>query len=104
MKIRNGFVSNSSSSSFILIGYDVSDMKFEEDVEEYLHEGHDGVIYIAEGKTQYMGVGFQIGDCDVFGDNIIDLIDFLKQLEPIRSKYNIPKQRTVKVFTGTRGC
>ena len=48
MKIRTGFVSNSSSSSFCIIGFEAIDM--EEDYEErfYIHELGSGKIIVGE--------------------------------------------------------
>jgi hypothetical protein len=56
MKIRNGFVSNSSSSSFVLLKSTVSDgfiRKFSEWVDVHNNVANEG--YIDESKSAFFG-------------------------------------------------
>ena len=54
MKIRMGFVSNSSSSSFCVLKADIPDRKlFEKMIEQHNNSNDDG--YIVEGKRYYVG-------------------------------------------------
>ena len=57
MKIRNGFVSNSSSSSFCLGKYFLTDEQIKEFSYQLddLNEGNYGEGYIDEDKNYFMG-------------------------------------------------
>jgi len=111
MKIRSGFVSNSSSSSFVVLGYSVSGLTYDDvvNIEErdgitLLHGGEDG---LAEGETV---IGYELSSDSAIGsldDARFDLGDlsamalgalsFIKEAE-----IEIEDAPVVKLFVGSR--
>jgi len=86
MKIRNGFVSNSSSSSFIMIGVELqtgesNDYRLEE--------------YTNENGTKYVGVRFDAGDYTVLTMGFESLI---KSAEKVMLYY---RGRKLEVIYGS---
>ena len=72
MKTRKGFVSNSSSSSFILVGYEIS----KESVEKLREHDEDAYYEIAMDTNNFrilMGSEDGVGDKAVAGDFILDI-------------------------------
>ena len=67
MKIRNGFVSNSSSSSFCIVGVDINDWKLEEK-HESIRKLRD--ILIPEGKEIWEVYTDGWGGEYILGDNL----------------------------------
>lgn len=129
MKIRSGYVSNSSSSSFVVVGYLIDDesktryvdlikeidqlMSTKEIFEDfgcYFEKNGISIIYgdidtgIEEGKTF---VGKQICEYDLesesFPDVQFEIDDIKEQLEKFE-KYLLPEEFKLKIIIGTKVC
>jgi len=93
MKKRTGFVSNSSSSSFVLIGWKVS--------EEVFNIAEDHEIDSLEYDDSFI-VGIELDRFDDDGNlsvNDIDLDCIKGSLEQIKKELNIDKKP--QLFSGT---
>lgn len=129
MKLRNGFVSNSSSSSFVLIGIDISDMSDEAKEEVLKKHSYGKDEWQTEATTDekfreflcYTDYRIHDGDEDgvtgiVIGKRIVDSDDsYLESKtvsisnmnkigDEIRTFLNLPESKEVKLYTGTRMC
>ena len=97
MKIRNGFVSNSSTSSFLIIGYDVSDLNIE-DVPRKIHDASlmVGEDYGLKSDQSILGISY-IWEYD---GGHTDMADIYKRLEEVKEFFGLDK-RPIKLFWGT---
>lgn len=108
MKIRNGFVSNSSSSSFVLLGYKADVTKQMEDDDDFLYNsGFDSLSGSDDGVTDGSTiVGKFIADIhdDDYGVNSqeLDLQTILDEVTKL--KETIPSDEPIKLYTGVRSC
>jgi len=68
MKQRNGFVSNSSSSSFVLIGYNLGHMSYEERLKLIHPSNHEEVYKKIEAEAKEKDYAIE----DVMADYIYD--------------------------------
>jgi len=103
MKIRNGFVSNSSSSSFIMIGVPSSALGEDFDEEYNYKEESLESVYVERSGYNYI-VGYVLADTDEeleSGDISSDEI-LLKSSE-ISDKLGVSIEK-VKLYYGTRPC
>lgn len=112
MKIRNGFVSNSSSSSFVLIGCKVTEEQMEKAFGVDKWGGIDeskfkGFTYHGEAGEDGEGVfGISIvdfGDCDDIQESNIKIEDVTKKAELVAKKLNVPLSK-VSIISGTYAC
>ena len=119
MKVRTGFVSNSSTSSFCVIGFMIKDKSLEnvmkkEGFEECYELGEQlgeknmvawsGSDYgVKDGHTI---VGRLLMDISDDGDECeskeFDLDKISKELEDIKKRFNIADSVKPKIYTGTR--
>ena len=128
MKIRTGYVSNSSSSSFVAVGYILEDksktryvdliqeldptMSVKEIFEDYgCHFEKNGISVICgdidegikEGKTFVGKKLLDYYDINEFSDEQFEIDEIKEKLE-LFEKYLLPEEFKLKLLTGTRTC
>lgn len=103
MKIRNGFVSNSSTSSFIVIGCcteDITSLKgldyeqIEEKIEALNKEHGTQIQLCSDEGDYYIGTHFYISDEEGFGP-LFSFEDVLEDVEQIKKVF---KDDNVEIF------
>ena len=111
MKIRNGFVSNSSSSSFCIFGFKVKDVlpKDEEACEEFLKNVYSGKILkdieLLGDDDDYGFIGYvivDVSDCDSIDNCEISLSELQERIKGLQKKLKITIEP--KIYMGTRSC
>jgi hypothetical protein len=105
MKTRNGFVSNSSSSSFVVLGAKISQNELEtmgwldEDF-CYTHKQPQGIsILYIDGFDEHL-VGIQLCESEEWGITSAELT--LDELKIKESNLQKILNRPIKLFMGTR--
>ena len=99
MKTRSGFVSNSSSSSFVILGvaYSMDSPDYKKDVNSSFVPGMD-IRHDYETRVTY--VGSIIAEGEYFSNRSISLNDFVvKGNKVIEATGKEPS-----IYIGTRGC
>lgn len=105
MKIRNGFVSNSSSSSFVILGVK-RNFDDESDYEKMEDERFDNgirTLYVEEDDCDVI-TGFILADGDDYLDYISKSINELSEMAKKVSDTLSVDISEVQLITGTRPC
>ena len=101
MKVRNGFVSNSSSSSFIIIGVP-SSTNIEEDDEQMEKTGLSS-LYVEMSEYDYI-TGIVLCDSDDYlEESTTSFLELQKMAQKVADALNVDISE-VKLMTGTRPC
>ena len=108
MKIRLGFVSNSSTSSFVIAGIKIPDTALSREKRDDLYK--DGNLILLSGSEDGVPKGFTvIGEIvvDVSDDSCLDYGEFsldqiAQMIADVKTKTGLTGEPGV--FTGTRSC
>ena len=105
MKIRNGFVSNSSSSSFVILGVkrNFDDELDYEKIENEKFGNGIRTLYVEENDCDII-TGFILADGDDYLDYTSKSFDQLTEMaQKVSDTLNVDIE-SVKLITGTRPC
>ena len=106
MKTRIGFVSNSSTSSFVILGYKVTREEIKNMTDDEREDFYDRNDTLSDG---YSGTCW-VGEVLVKGrdDEMMPQLEF--SLEELQEKADVLCKKygceidKIKIYTGTRGC
>lgn len=105
MKIRNGFVSNSSSSSFVIIGVK-RNASSEEDAENIMENEDFGddieTLWVEEEDYEYI-TGIILSDDDELETTCTTFEEFQEMAQRVATALNVDIKE-VKLVTGCRPC
>ena len=116
MKSRFGFISNSSSCSFVCIGYKMeynteNILKLAEAItgikpeneEEANDTVYDSPVASVDSEDAiYVGFTIEIHDDEEMGETNIDIETILEKTNELKNKLGITDK--IKLFTGVRAC
>lgn len=110
MKIRSGFVSNSSSSSFVIMGVKVNKKNImgdsEESFWEFMEDKKCDYANLDERSGEY-AIGIKLAEVrsDDFGieQDVWDIEEVIMKVDKIKKEFGLENLPT-KIYTGTEAC
>lgn len=115
MKGRSGFVSNSSTASFVLLGFDASRL-----LEENIDAWEDDRFYNGDGDALYECLNGSEGGCppgvdlvigkylflcssDSYAESTVEILQpYLDEVYKLKDKLGV--RAPIRLWSGTRGC
>ena len=97
MKVRNGFVSNSSTSSFVVVGFKISPEEYRKRINEAGATYEDAVYLDSSGYL----VGEVISNGEELDNKEISILDFYDIVDNISRKYQVNESK-IKLYMGVK--